>query len=218
LLIIFDLDDTLIDTTEKFTPIIFRKTLQILIKKGLQISNVNKSYKKLLEIDKNSFSSKESIKRFLYELKANKIFYNIAFKVMSEPLNEDIKVFPLKNAKKILEYLSNTNTLALVSIGKEKFQFDKMKKAGIDTSFFSKIVITTNEDKGIYYKQIIDELNISFQNTYVCGDKINVDLVPAKELGCITIHMKWGRGKRFLKDNNVDYTINNLMEIKTILN
>jgi len=218
LLIIFDLDDTLIDTTEKFTPIIFRKILLSLKKNGLQISSINESYKKLLEIDKNSFSSKESIKKFLYELKVNQKFYDIAFKAYSESLTEDIKIFPLKNAKKILKYLSNTYTLALVSIGNEKFQFDKMKKAGIDTSLFSKIVITPSENKGVYYKQIIEKFNFSFENTYVCGDKINIDLMPAKELGCITVHMRWGRGKRFLNDNVADYTINNVEEIKTILN
>jgi len=218
LLIIFDLDDTLIDTTKKLTPIIFKKALKIMMSKGLHIKNENLAYKKLLQIDKNSINSKESIKKFLYEINANKNFYDIAIEVMSQPLEEDIKVFTTKNAKKILKYLSYNHILAMVSIGKEKFQVDKIQKAGIDTTVFSKIIITRKENKGFFYKKIIEELNFFYKKTYVCGDKINVDLIPAKKIGCKTIHMKWGRGKYLSDDNNVDYTINFLDEIKEIVN
>ncbi len=217
MLIIFDLDDTLIDTTNKLTPIIFKKTLKIMISEGLPLKDENLAFKKLLQIDKTSLGSKESIKKFLSEINANKNFYDIAINVMSQPLDEDVKVFTTKDAKKILKYLSNNHTLALVSIGKEKFQFDKIQKAGIDTSIFSKIVITQKENKGFYYKKIIEQLNFSYQNTYVCGDKINVDLIPAKKIGCITIHMKWGRGKYLPENKNVDYTIKFLDEIKQIV-
>jgi putative hydrolase of the HAD superfamily len=213
LLIIFDLDDTLIDTTAKLTPIIFKKALKMMIDEGLPISNEKKEFKKLLEIDKTSINSKESIKKFLSEINANEKFYDIAINVMIQPIDQDVKVFTTKNAKKTLKYLSNSHTLAIVSMGKEKFQFDKIQKAGIDTSIFSKIVITQKEDKGFYYKKIIEQLNFSYQNTYVCGDKIDVDLIPAKEIGCKTIHMRYGRGKYLPQNINVDYTINLLDEI-----
>lgn len=217
MLIIFDLDDTLIDTTQKLTPVLFKKALKVMMHHGLRVEDENSAYKKLLEIDKTSINSKESIKKFLCHINANENFYNIAVEVMSEPLDENIKVFTVKNAKKILRYLSNNHSLAIVSMGKENFQFDKIQKAGIDTSIFSKIIITQKENKGLHYQQIIEELNFSYQNTYVCGDKINVDLIPAKELGCKTIHIRWGRGKYLPENKNVDYTINFLDEIKEII-
>lgn len=217
MLIIFDLDDTLIDTTKKLTPIVLKKALKEMILKGFQVDNEDLAYKKLLEIDKTSSNSKESIKKFLSLYNANQNFYNIALEALRAPLDKDVKVFTLKNAKKILNYLTNNHTLALVSIGKEKFQFDKIQKAGIDTTIFSKIIITEEENKGFYYKQIIEELNFSSQSTYVCGDKINIDLLPAKEIGCTTIHIKWGRGKYLPENKNVDYTINFLDEIIDIV-
>lgn len=217
MLIIFDLDDTLINTTEKLTPILLKRALKIMIKKGLQVKDKKSACKKLLQIDKTSTGSKESLKKFLCFINAKQNFYDIAIKTMRLPLEDDIKIFTLKGAKSVLKYLSNDHSLALVSLGKEKFQFDKIQKAGIDTSIFSKIVITRREDKGLHYKRIIEKLKFSFQETYVCGDKINIDLVPAKKMGCKTIHMKWGRGKNLLDDKNVDFTIKSLNEIKEIL-
>lgn len=217
MLIIFDLDDTLIDTTKKLTPIIFKKALKGLISSGLDIKDEDIAYKKLLEIDETTISSKESIKLFLNEINASQKFFDIAIDIMGQPLDEDIKIFTTKNAKKILKYLSYNHKLAIVSMGKEKFQFDKIQKAGIDTTIFSKIVVTQEENKGFHYKKIINELNFSYQNTYVCGDRINIDLLPAKEIGCKTIHMKWGRGKLLTDNKNVDYTINFLDEIIDIV-
>jgi len=216
LLIIFDLDDTLIDTSTNITPFVLERTLKQMINKGLEIEDENLAYKKLIQINKKSFSSKETIKKFLCEIKANMSFLDVAFNAMVEPLDENIKIFTLQNAKKVLKHLSKNHTLAIVSAGNKKFQFDKIKKAGIDTALFSKIVIAKS-DKGFHYKKIIDELGFRAKNTLVCGDRVNIDLLPAKKIGCKTIHMKWGRGKLFLKDENVDFTINQLDEIKTIL-
>ncbi|NGX28288.1 MAG: hypothetical protein K940chlam1_00463 [Candidatus Anoxychlamydiales bacterium] len=216
MLIIFDLDDTLIDTTNRLTPIILLKTLKVMIKKGLKIDDEKRAYQKILKIDKTSIGSKQTIKKFLYEQKADKNFYDIAINSMYLPLDGDIKIFTLHNAIDVLKYLSERHSLALVSQGAVKLQFDKMEKAGIDRAIFSKIVITKVANKGFYYKKIMDELGYKSNNTYVCGDKIEVDLVPAKELGCITICMNWGRKKNINK-TYVDYTINSLEEVKKIL-
>ncbi|MFA6501655.1 MAG: hypothetical protein WCT85_02590, partial [Parachlamydiales bacterium] len=72
MLIIFDLDDTLIDTTNSITPFVLKKTLQSLIEHGLKVDNEDASYKKLLEIDKNSSGSKETVKSFLNSINEEK--------------------------------------------------------------------------------------------------------------------------------------------------
>jgi len=216
LLIIFDLDDTLIDTTKKLTPIIFHKTLKLLIEKGLKVEDENLAYQQILKIDKTSVGSNQTIKKFLYDLGANKIFIDIAYKSMQSPIDSDIKIFTLPNALETLKHLSNYHSLALVSFGDIKFQFDKMEKAGIDTALFSKIAITKLANKGFYYKQIMDELGYRSNNTYVIGDKIDGDLLPAKKLGCTTINMK---NLRIQKENKncVDFWVNSLEEVKKIL-
>ncbi len=219
MLIIFDLDDTLIDTSGSITPIFFKKAIKELIKNGLEIDE-EKAFEKLIKIDKKSSSSKQSLKSFLLNIDAKKNFYDIALKIMNNTNLSDIKVFTLKNANQILKYLSNFHKLAIVTAGDEKFQLYKIKKAGIDTSLFSKIVVAKDENKEPYYKKIIEQLDIDIKDCFVCGDRVKVDLLGAKKLGCKTIHMRWGRGKNIYKKQDsklVDYTIFSLEQIKTIL-
>jgi len=220
LLIIFDLDDTLIDTSGSITPIFLRKTIKTLIKNGLKIDE-NKAFEEIIKIDKTCSSSKESVKKFLLNINANKIFYDIAYMAMTDSSLSDIKIFTLKNANQTLKYLSNLHKLAIVTAGDEKFQFYKIKKAGIDTSIFSKILIAKGGDKEPYYKKIIEELNFDVKKSFVCGDRVKIDLLGAKKIGCKTIRMKWGRGKNIFNKKEdsklVDYTISSLEEIKTIL-
>ena len=217
MLIIFDLDDTLIDTSRYLTPIVFKNTIKELISNGLQIDE-DWAIKTIFQIDKKSISSTESIKKFLSDILAKKIFFDIAFKAMTSQKNE-IKIFTLKNAKSTLRYLSKAHKLAIVTKGDVKFQFEKIKKAGIDTSLFSKIVVT-KKSKQLEYKRIMKDLGYESLDTFVCGDRVDYDLKPAKKIGCRTIHMKWGRGKKIFKNEDtkvVDYTIYSLEEILKIL-
>lgn len=214
MLIIFDLDDTLIDT-ERLMPFVLKKALKAMILEGLNCSE-NIAYKKLIKIDKKSKSTKDTINNFLISLKEDKKFFKIAFSGIYNNFFEEIEVFSLKNANKILKYLSKNHTLAIVSKGIKKLQFDKIKKASIDRAFFSKIIITDKDNKGFYYKKIIKELGFSRENTYIVGDKISTDLLPGQKLGCKTIHMRWGRGRNFKTDKKIDYSIKTLNELKKI--
>jgi len=220
LLIIFDLDDTLIDTSGSITPIFLRQTIKELIKNGLKIDEKN-AYREIISFDKKSVSSKDTIKNFLLNKNANKKFYDIALRAISKKNMKNIKIFTLKNVNETLRYLSAFHKLAIVTCGNEKFQFYKIKKAGIDTSIFSKIVVVKDGDKTPYYKKIIEALNFDVKKCFVCGDRVKTDLLGAKKIGCKTIHMKWGRGKNIFnkkKDSKlIDFTINSLDQIKTII-
>lgn len=93
----------------------------------------------------------------------------------------------------------------------------KLEKAGLDCSLFSMIEVVES-DKSSSYKKVITELKISPRQVVVCGDKVNTDLRPAKELGCITVLMKKGRGRNIAGDKNlVDYEIEELEELKKII-
>ncbi len=215
MLIIFDLDDTLIDTTS-IVPVMLEKALRKMIEEDLSVS-FSEGLKRLLEIDKRSIKAKESLKVFLSEIQADNKFYEIAVKEYYTKLPDHIKIFTLPGAKDILDELKKKHLLAILSIGKKSIQIDKLKKAGIDSALFSKIVITESEDKKPYYKEILDSLNYQAKECVACGDRISYDLKPAKELGCNTIHVKWGRGLNLIKDQYTDYSIDNLYEIPKII-
>ncbi|NGX56889.1 MAG: Phosphoglycolate phosphatase [Candidatus Anoxychlamydiales bacterium] len=217
MLIIFDLDDTLIDTTKKIAPAMFIKTFQKLLNSGLEIENKKKALDNLFEIDKKTISSNETILSFLQSLNANKKFYDIALNEMHSNLDSNIKNFIIDGAIEFLYDIKEKNKLFLVTYGYDSFQNQKLKKAGLDKLFFSKIYIVRN-DKGLCFKKIIDNNNIDTKNVIVIGDKIDTDLMPAKKLGCITVHMKYGKGLLLEdKKNIVDYTVNKLDDIKTII-
>jgi putative hydrolase of the HAD superfamily len=216
LLIIFDLDDTLIDTTKKITPVMLKKAFDKLISLNIKIEDKDKAFNDLLCLDKTSFSSKKTLITFLDSLNINKKFYDCILNEMSLNLDDNIKNLNIKNSLKILSSLKKEYNLFLVTKGIKEFQLQKLKKAGLDTLFFSKIYIT-KKNKGFFFKKIIDNNNCSPKNVIVIGDKIESDLKPAKKLGCITIHMKYGKGFLLQDEEIVDYTINKLDDLNIIL-
>ena len=216
MLIIFDLDDTLIDTSGSLIPICLKKALKEMIRNGLTVLDEEKAFSELIEINNNSYCSEDALKKFLEINNFDKYFLEIAKNDLQKPL-DNFKIFPLKNSLDTLEFLSKSYTLALVSKGNRSFQLKKIEIAGIDTSLFSKIIITKINNKGYYYKKLINYFKTSPQNTLVCGDKIKYDLLPAKNIGCKTVHMKWGRDKNIFESKIVDYHINDILEIKKII-
>lgn len=217
-MIIFDLDDTLIDTSGSILPGVLRNALKAMEGVGLSMANFNRSYNELLRLNTFHLSSVEAIREFLEINKAPTQCLDVALKAIYESpiFNEPIQ--PVEDAIEVLEELSAHHPLVLVTKGKEKVQREKMKRAGISTQFFTKLYFCADGDKKKIYQKVSEEMGISPLNALVCGDRISLDLTPAKELGCKTVQLKWGRGlgnTGFKKD--VDYTILYLKELKALL-
>jgi putative hydrolase of the HAD superfamily len=218
LLIIFDLDDTLIDTSGSITPVKMKRAFNEMLLAGLPINNYDKTLNILFEINEKCVSSKQTIEKFVNHLNVSKKYIDIASDVIyNSPL--DMQVSVNEGAKKLLTHLNKDHDLAVVTYGKEEMQLLKMKKAGIDFSYFCKIVVTDKKDKGLHYQIIANEKKCDKENVFVCGDKIALDLIPAKKLGYRTIHIQKGRGQCQEKDfdHYIDYKIKSLNEIKKIL-
>ena len=91
--------------------------------------------------------------------------------------------------------------------GHPPFQREKMEKAGLDTSIFSKIAIPEDSVKKPFYEGLANEFSIKSSKIWVCGDRVDMDLAPAYELGINTIHMRWGRGKMVKSADWIDHSI-----------
>jgi putative hydrolase of the HAD superfamily len=218
LLIIFDLDDTLIDTTGSITPIQLERALHTMIEAGLQVGCFKKALETLKRMDLSSPSASQTLKEFLELVDGDPALLSIGEKIVYGDLPEDLVVDPLEHAEQVLDYLKEHYPLALVSMGKPHRQLLKMKNAGLDSTVFSKIVISEREDKKPSYQEVLEELNVAPARTLVCGDRIKRDLKPAKELGCTTIQMQWGRGLCNKEtSSDVDFTIRRLSQIKEII-
>lgn len=219
MLIIFDLDDTLIDTSGSIAPLKLKEALIAMIKEGLEIENFNEALSFLLSLDKGSRNGLETIKHFVSIYKGSKFLVNIGVAATNTALPKDIEIAATSEAVSSLLELSKKSQLCLVSKGIFENQMFKLKKAGIDSKLFSKIIITEDGNKKPHYLDVSNTLKVEPCQVFVCGDKIESDLIPAKELGFTTVHMKWGRGKIFNKNDFkfVDYSITNIGAIKEII-
>ena len=193
-MIIFDLDDTLIDTSGSIIPYRVEEIVHYFLRSGLSRLSFDEAYKELLELNRGSLTLEEALHRFFDKYPGKQDWLERAKKIYQSPI-VDMPVQTLPLANQILNRFQQKHLLALVTYGEESFQLKKLEKAGIDRSLFSKIVVCKERNKGPYYQEIIDQMRQDPKNVLVCGDRVAFDLVPAKGLGCWTIHMKWGRGK-----------------------
>jgi len=186
---------------------------------GLSVPDFAKAYQELLAINKRSLKSTDALKTFLAP-------YNTSFpieeiiKVLYAPLPDGFRVPTTPHAKEILEYYKTLCPIALVTGGNPSFQWEKLKKAGIDPSLFSMIGIPEDSIKKPTYQAVQQKFAIEPSQIWVCGDRIEMDLRPAFELGFRTIHMRWGRGALTTPENQkkwVDHTISGLYELKEII-
>lgn len=185
---------------------------------GLKVGNFEEALATLKRMDLSSESASQTLKEFLELVDGDPALLSLGEKIVYGDLPEDLAVFPLESATDVLDNLKENHELALVSMGKPHQQLLKMKNAGLDSTIFSKIVISERENKKSSYQEVLEELNISPERTVVCGDRVKRDLTPAKELGCKTIQMQWGRGLALPGISpDVDFTIRRLSQIQNII-
>ncbi len=144
-MIIFDLDDTLLDTSGSVTPFKMRQCLERLVEDGGEISDFEKAYNDLLALNSASARAKDAILQF-----ASKIGCKSPSRALSEltaPLPLGFTVSTTPDAKEILNYFHSKYLLAIVTGGHPPFQREKMEKAGLEPSLFSKIAIPEDSIK-----------------------------------------------------------------------
>jgi putative hydrolase of the HAD superfamily len=212
-LIIFDLDDTLIDTSGSITPFKFRKVLEVLLGRVPSYLELEE----LLAINEDSSRSYDAIEQFARIKKIAGEVLSQALREMTAPLPAHFSVSCTPNAKQILEIYRNKCPIALVTGGIPSFQREKMEKAGIEASLFSKIAIPEDSVKKPFYEVFMREFSANPMDVWVCGDRIPMDLAPANELGFHTIHMQWGRGRRVNREPWVEYAVSDLNELRNII-
>ncbi len=213
-MIIFDLDDTLIDTTASVRGKKLKDAFDRMCKHGLAVAPA--AVMRLLAIDTISPSVQESLTLFLDEVGGNEELLEIAKREYYENISDEIPIKAMESAKEILEELGKVRTIALVSTGIEEQQLSKLERSGLGIDLFHHIQIIPSRVKMPVYEALLKE--IGAMKAYVCGDKIDVDLAPAKELGCTTIHMRHGRSVAGgVSPDIVDHTISELSELKNIL-
>ncbi len=136
---------------------------------------------------------------------------------MTTPLPSNFSIACTPNAKEILKSYETRCPIALVTGGHPPFQREKLEKAGIEASIFSKIAIPEDSIKKPVYEGLMREFSEVPTDIWVCGDRVSMDLAPANELGFHTVHMRWGRGRRIKHEPWIDHSISDLNELRNII-
>lgn len=215
--IVFDLDDTLVETTRVLTPFQYRRTLAHLITLGVAVAEHEETFSLLLRIDARSERASLAWAEGAELLGLSKEELDIALKFFYGPLPAQFPLEPVPGAKETLETLHQRHQLALVTIGEPTNQLAKLERAGLEPNLFSKILVGSG-DKRPHYRALLAQNGLSPGQVVVCGDRPLIDLLPAKELGCLTVQMQNGRGLVSPHSGGaVDLTIGRLKDLIDIV-
>lgn len=217
MLIVFDLDDTLIKTTAEITPFKLELLIESLKEEGFLLSHLD--LLDLKRLNQGAEGSEVALIEFfeMYPHRKGCIGRAINLFKSQEVLPEDAFCSP--NVLELIESLSQDHTLALVTKGKTTFQNKKISSYKLPTSRFSEIIIVEKGSKYDAYSQIMKKVGLFSKDCVVVGDRIEADLIPAKRLGSYTVHVRSGRGScaSQQKDNIIDYQICSLSELSAII-
>lgn len=171
------------------------EALQTMVREGLPVNSFPAALKFLLDLNATSESSPMALEAFVASYSDSKKYFSIGMAKMREALSPHHgPIATVPHALEMLEEVRHAHCLAIVTVGVPALQYSKLEKAGIDPSIFSKIDVIEEKNKKPSYQALIDEARLHPQEVVVCGDRPSIDLVPAKELHCHTVHLKRGRG------------------------
>lgn len=213
---IFDLDDTLIETSKCITPLALVCAFEAMQQEGLMAPD--HAIEDLFSINETALTARDALRAFTSLYPEKEKFFKIGLDALAKPLEENCLVEPVPHALSVLDRLGTHHKLALVTRGEEILQLKKMEKAGIQPKKFSKLIVSRASTKKGDYKAILDHLGYLPEDGAVCGDRVSLDLAPAKELGLYTVHFRNGRGHYHDQPKeSVDATIECLTELEEVL-
>jgi putative hydrolase of the HAD superfamily len=189
LLIIFDFDDTLVDTSETYWQ---ARTgfIQALSDEGFDPEMI------LEEFEKVDASNIKTMNHSPYRYgKSMFITYNRLLewcdREPSEKTLARIEAYgrtilerlpePIPGARDLLRWASRHFKLALLTRGDEDFQMRKLQYVGF-SHYFNLVRVVLRKDAHSF-KQIMDELKYSPEKTWIIGDSIKSDINPGIETG-----------------------------------
>lgn len=212
MLLIFDLDDTLIPTSKEITPKKLEFALKQMIDAGLKV-NFEEARKRVHQLNEKAHRSKQVIEQFVLEVNGEDFHKEVGLNALNYKML-GIEVTPQKELNNFLKILKNDHKLAIVTGGVKQVQEEKIDLYEIDREIFSEIIVEEWGEKGRAYLQLKEK----FGQFLVVGDRIINDLSGAKKLGGTTIHIRQGRGVLEPKNHpDVDFEIETIKELTRVL-
>ncbi len=212
MLLVFDLDDTLIPTSKEITPKKLDFALKQMIDSGL-LFDFEEGRRMIHQMNESARRSKEVIEEFVLRAEGSDYHKEVGLRALDEK-TQGINVTPQIDLNDFLKILRKSHKLAIVTGGNKEAQEEKIDLYQIDRELFDEIIIEEWGQKERAYTKLKEK----FGPFLVVGDRIINDLSGAKKIGCITIHIRQGRGAFEPKNHpDVDFEIETIKELTRVL-
>lgn len=190
-LIIWDLDDTLLDTTKDIVP----NALQAILQAWKQL---NPSLSESFFYQRRQELLPTLSNRDIFKQLSQEIYFSdqtqalrVAIDHFYHPrLNYPFHLLP--GALDNLRSLQKKNyRQVLLTAGNESVQMKKVNAVGI-RDYFTKIFIADAQEKDIFFSRFSNEFNLPPQEILSIGNRRHSEIRYAKQVGCATCLFKYG--------------------------
>jgi len=242
--ILFDIDDTLIPTSDFIENVLYHSIIAM-INTGLPENDPYKALQKLHEIRKNKRVSELDFNLLCYD-------YGITDKNIIDAGVKRYRLIKLAslqtniNLRSTLEYLIKKGyKLGIVTTGPPEKQIDKLQVIGLDhyfkDCFFASKDVSEIKPNPVLYQKALKKLNADPKKSYYVGNRLDIDIKGAHNAGMKGILLLCGKyagqnpvslllqkgvsaedilsGKHDVEIKSLmpEYSISNFNEIKKIL-
>ena len=194
--LVFDLDDTLLDTFRQLLPRATREACKAMVRAGLA-ADLEEAIQACAEHGKcharqelfthlvKKFGTKESADPKIVAATGYKAFYN-------REVESDISLFP--GAREMLVSLRKTYSLHLVTAGHRPTQEAKIRILGLEPVFtsISHVDPAAGERKGMAFERIMSAHGGSPNRYLSIGNRIDTDISEARRLGWRACWVRYG--------------------------
>lgn len=220
--VLFDLDDTLVDTT-KLAEMARRNAIENMIRHGLPV-DFDTAYNELLELI-NEYGSNFN-RHFDYLLRRLELPQNpkwVASGVIAYHNTKFAYLRSVRGARKVLLDLKREGyILAVVTDGDPIKQWEKILRLELD-DFFDDVFISdylgVRKPHPKIFKRALKKLGVRPEEAVMVGDRLYSDIYGAKRVGMKTIWFRYGkyRDKELEYLDYADFAVDSLEEVPKIV-
>ncbi len=221
--VLFDLDDTLVDTT-KLAELARKNAVENMVRHGLPV-DFNTAYNELLELI-NEYGSNFG-RHFDYLLRRLDLPQNpkwVAAGVIAYHNTKFAYLRSVKNSRRVLLELKREGyKVAVVTDGDPIKQWEKILRLELD-EYFDEVFIS--DYLGVkkpphpkIFLKALKKLDVKPEEAVMVGDRLYSDIYGAKNVGMVTVWFRYGkyRDKEMEYVEYADFTIERLEDLLKII-
>lgn len=216
-LLVFDLDDTLLDTSDLYWKV-KEEFIQFIYKEGNDKDELRNQFEKIDTANMKEFGFSPIRYRYTMSQMFQAIFGSVSqseqdkiFQIANRIYSEVPRV--IEGAIPFLDWAKDFFTIALLTRGEERLQRYKIDQRDLQKYFNDRIQIVDFKDEFIY-REFINSLGFNCSDCTVIGDSIKSDINPALKIGATAILYQYTHHSyHWLQEHDAQPFANNYLRI-----